>query len=425
MGFDTVEINTYDPDNFPAKQVKKVSNELGISINIGYGMPEKYNIISPDPTIRKEGIKFLKKIINLSTNPTRLYKDERKEIPMKAVILNKSKDITIVDDFLIEEHLGPYDVRVAVKHVGICGSDVHYYEEGKIGPYIITESMVLGHEASGIVIEVGQEVTHLIVGDRVCMEPGIPDFNSKASRLGMYNLDPNVRFWATPPVHGCLRESVVHPASLTFKVPDSVSLEEAAMVEPMAIGMYAATKAQIQPGDTALVLGAGTIGVTTTLAALAGGCSKVIVSDVQQPKLDLIRSLVPVKIVNITKSDLADIILHETDGWGVDIVFEASGNKEAFSAMFNYVCPGGKVIIIGIPSEPVSFDVSAAQAKEAVTIPIFRYANMYSKTLALMDSGKINLKPFISRRFPFDKSIEAFELAAKHQPDIVKIQIYL
>ncbi|HZK40738.1 MAG TPA: NAD(P)-dependent alcohol dehydrogenase [Atribacterota bacterium] len=344
---------------------------------------------------------------------------------MKAVILNKTKDIAIVDDFLIEEYLGPNDVRIAVKHVGICGSDVHYYEEGKIGPYIITEPMVLGHEASGIVIEVGKQVTHLVVGDRVCMEPGIPDFTSKASRLGMYNLDPNVRFWATPPIHGCLRESVVHPASLTFKVPDSVSLEEAAMVEPMAIGIYAATKAQIKPGDIALVLGAGTIGIVTTLAVLAGGCSKVIVSDIQQPKLDLIRSIAPVKTVNITKNDLADIVAHETNGWGVDIVFEASGNKKAFSTIFHYVCPGGKVVIIGIPSEPALFDVPAAQAKEAITIPIFRYANMYPKTLALLESGKVDLKPCISRRFPFSKAIEAFELAAKHQPDIVKIQIYL
>ncbi|MBE3084863.1 MAG: NAD(P)-dependent alcohol dehydrogenase [Bacteroidetes bacterium] len=344
---------------------------------------------------------------------------------MKAVILNKIKDIAILDNFLIEEHLGPYDVRIAVKHVGICGSDVHYYEEGKIGSYIITEPMVLGHEASGIVVEVGEQVTHLVVGDRVCMEPGIPDFTSKTSRLGMYNLDPDVRFWATPPIHGCLRESVVHPASLTFKVPNSVSLEEAAMVEPMAIGMYAATKAQIQPGDTALVIGAGTIGITTTLAALAGGCSKVIISDVQQPKLDLIQSIAPVKAVNITKNGLTGVIAHETDGWGVDVVFEASGNKKAFSTIFNYVCPGGKVIIIGIPSEPAPFDVPAAQAKEAVIIPIFRYAHMYPKTLALLGSGKIDLKPCISRRFPFDRAIEAFELAAKHQPDIVKIQIYL
>lgn len=299
------------------------------------------------------------------------------------------------------------------------------YEERKIGPYIITEPMVLGHEASGIVIEVGEQVTHLVVGDRVCMESGIPDFARKASRLGMYTLDPNVRFRATPPIHGCLRESVVHPASLTFKVSDLVSLEEDAMVEPMVIGMYAATKAQIKPRDVALVLGAGTIGITTTFAVLAGGCSKVIVSDIQQPKLDLIRSIVSVKTVNITKNNLVDVISHETDGWGADILFEASGNKKAFSTMFNYVCPGGKVIIIGIPSEPTPFDVPVAQAKEAVTIPIFRYTNMYAKTLALIDSGKINLKPFISRHFPFDKSIEVFKLAVKYQPDIVKIQIYL
>src|SRR4029077_20820879 len=149
-------------------------------------------------------------------------------------------------DFPIDEPLGPHDVRITLHTVGICGSDLHYYQHGGIGPYIVREPMILGHEASGIVVEVGSEVTNLAAGDRVCMEPGIPDPNSRATRLGIYNLDPAVRFWATPPVHGCLTGTVIHPAAYTFRLPDNVSFAEGAMVEPLAVGMHAAVKAKIK-----------------------------------------------------------------------------------------------------------------------------------------------------------------------------------
>lgn len=343
---------------------------------------------------------------------------------MRAVVLKKKNKISI-EDLPIEEELGSEDVRIDVKNVGICGSDIHYYLYGKIGSYSVQEPMILGHEASGVVSEVGSNVKELKPGNRVCMEPGVPDFTSKASRLGMYNVDPSVRFWATPPIHGCLRESVVHPAELSFKVPDHISLAEAAMVEPMAIGMYAATKAAINPGDVAVVLGAGTIGLTTVMAALASGCSKVIVSDVLQPKLDLAQSFGPVVTVNVGKDNLHEVVERETEGWGADIVFEASGNLKAFGSMFEHVCPGGKVVLIGIPTEPAPYDVSAAQAKEAVTIPIFRYAHMYQKTLALIALGKLEVKLLISKTFPFEQSIEAFDLAALQKPEDIKIQISL
>src|SRR5258705_4206939 len=142
--------------------------------------------------------------------------------------------------------------------------------------------MILGHEAAGVVVETGAKVTNLKAGDRVCMEPGIPDPNSKATRLGIYNLDPAVRFWATPPIHGVLRPTVVHPAAFTFKLPDNVSYAEGAMVEPLAVGMHAANKAQIKPGDVAVVICAGPIGIVTLLSALAGGFSHVVIADVQQ-----------------------------------------------------------------------------------------------------------------------------------------------
>ncbi len=341
---------------------------------------------------------------------------------MRSVVLYETNDIRI-EDFPIEESLGDNDVRIEISHVGICGSDVHYYKHGKIGPFVVKEPMILGHEASGVVVETGKDVTHLKRGDRVCMEPGIPDPGSRASNLGMYNVDPAVRFWATPPIHGCLRDSVVHPAQYTYKVPDNVSLEEAAMVEPLAIGVYAATRAQVRPGDTALVLGAGTIGLTCVLSALAAGCSRVIVSDVLQPKLDLAESFGPVTGVNPKSENLDEVVREMTGGWGVDVIFEASGSDAVYPGLFNNVCPGGKVVLIGMPKDKAGIDIAAAQSKEAVMIPIFRYAHVYPKTIALLSSGKIKAAPMISKVFPFEKSLEAFELAAELRPENVKIQI--
>jgi D-xylulose reductase len=343
---------------------------------------------------------------------------------MQALVLEQTKQLSL-REIRIEETLGPYDVRIAIRNVGICGSDVHYYQHGRIGPFVVQEPMVLGHEASGSVVEIGSQVTHLKVGDRVCMEPGIPDPNSRATRLGMYNLDPAVRFWATPPVHGVLRPSVVHPANFTFRLPDNVTYAEGAMVEPLAIGMHAANKAQIRPGDLAVVIGAGTIGMMTTLAALAGGCSRVVITDVQQPKLDLAASLGPITPVNVTRQNLTEVVREMTDGWGADIVFEASGNAQAAAKVFEPLCPGGRVVLIGMPGDPIPYDVVAAQVKEARVEHIFRYAHVYPRALALMGSGKIDLKPLITDKFEFRDSIRALDFAANLPPTSVKAQIEL
>ena len=178
--------------------------------------------------------------------------------------------------------------------------------------------MVLGHEASGTVVEVGGAVKNLKPGDRVCMfwNPAFLIPNSRAARLGIYNLDPAVRFWATPPVHGCLTPYVTHPAAYTFKLPTNVSFAEGAMVEPLAVGMHATVKAKVKPGDLGVVMGAGPIGIVTALAALAGGCSQIVITDVQQPKLDLAARLGPIRPVNVAKENLRAVIDDLTEGWG-------------------------------------------------------------------------------------------------------------
>jgi len=342
---------------------------------------------------------------------------------MKALVLEKAGQLSLRDIY-IEEHFGVDDVRIKVHTVGICGSDVHYYQHGAIGPFVVKNPMVLGHEASGTVIEVGKGVKHLKAGDRVCMEQGIPDPNGKATRLGMYNLDPAVRFWATPPVHGCLRETLVHPGMFVFKLPEKVGFDEGALTEPLAVGVHAVRKAQIRPGDVALVIGAGTIGMVTAVAAKAGGCSKVIIADVVQEKLDLAASL-GMTAVNVPREDLNQTVGNATNGWGADVVFEASGSEGALSKAFEPLCPGGRVVFIGMPTHPVPFDIVSAQVKEARIETIFRYAHAYPRALLLMESGTVNLNPLVTDKYRFEDSIKAFEYAANPKPSSVKIVIEL
>lgn len=343
---------------------------------------------------------------------------------MQAVVLERKHALSL-REFEVPETLGPDDVRIAINTVGVCGSDVHYYQHGAIGPFIVREPMVLGHEAAGVVVETGPRVVSLKAGDRVCMEPGVPDPNSRATRLGLYNLDPAVRFWATPPVHGCLRPTVVHPAAFTFKLPDNVSFGEGAMVEPLAVGMHAANKARLRPGDVGVVLGAGPIGMVTALAALAGGCSRVIITDVQQPKLDLAEKLGPITPVNVASASLADAVCEATDGWGADVVFDAVGRPESTGQALQVVCPGGCIVLIGMPGAPVPFDVVAAQVKEVRIESIFRYAHVFPRALALMGSRKIDLRPLITDNYDFTDSVAAFDYACRMKPTSVKVQINL
>lgn len=341
---------------------------------------------------------------------------------MLALVLERKGELNL-RDFPIVEKLGPNDVRIRMRTVGICGSDVHYYTHGYIGKFIVKEPMILGHEGAGEVIETGIEVKSLKVGDLVCMEPGVPNPHSPELMVGRYNLDPEISFWATPPFHGCLRPEVVHPEKFTFKLPDGVSLAEGAMVEPVAVGMMAATRAGIKPGDIALVYGSGPIGLVTAMSALAGGCSKVVITDIQQPKLEIAKKISGVIPVNTSKSDLAGVISELTRERGVDIVFECSGNETVAASVVTHLKPGGTVVHIGIPLENLSWDLAAAIVKEARIESVFRYAHVYPKALDLMSSGKLNVKPLITHHFGFSESIKAFEFAKNMPPDGVKIHI--
>ncbi len=342
---------------------------------------------------------------------------------MKAAVL-ENKGIINLRDIEVSETLSPDDVRIKPVSIGICGSDVHYFLEGRIGDFIVDEPMVLGHEASGVIVEVGSSVQTLKVGDRVCMEPGIPDFKSTESLNGMYNLDPAVQFWATPPIHGCMRENFIHPASLTFKMPDNMSFDEGALVEPVSIGVYSVKKAGMNPGDSALIIGAGTIGIVTALAAEASGCSKVFLADVKKEKLDFVNKHYADKIqtIDLTTEVLADVI-SEFSTEGVDLLFEASGNKNAFLNIADSLKPGGNMVLIGMPNDPVPLDIVSLQVKEITVKTIFRYVNTYPRAINLIASGKLEVLPLVTNRFEFTESVRAFEYASTLPPEEIKIMI--
>ena len=343
---------------------------------------------------------------------------------MKALVLEKKLQLSLRDIDLPKE-VHPNDVKIKMHTVGICGSDVHYYTHGKIGPFVVKEPMVLGHEGSGTVIEIGSNVSNLKVGDRVCIEPGVPDVYSKEYMKGLYNLDPKLTFWATPPDHGCLTPEVVFPSNFVFKLPENVSYAEGAMIEPLAVGLQAAEKAKIIPGETALVMGCGPIGLVIALTALAGGCSKVFIADIVSEKLKMCNNFENLIPIDLNKDDPSNVIKKNTNNWGANIIFEASGATKAYETIFDSICPAGRVVIVGNPMNPIPMDFATLLTKEIEIKTVFRYAHQYERAINLLSSNKIDVKPMITDTVAFDDSIKAFERAAENLPEDVKIQIQL
>lgn len=340
----------------------------------------------------------------------------------QALVLERARELRL-REIDLPASVGPTDAKIRTEFVGVCGSDVHYYTHGRIGPFVVNAPMVLGHEAAGIVVETGAEVTHLKPGDRVCIEPGVPDWTSRASRNGFYNLDPALTFWATPPNHGCLTPEIVHPANLCFKLPANVSAAEGAMVEPLAVCLQAVKKAQVSPGDIAVVLGAGPIGLLQTLTALASGCAEVLLFDPQDAKLDLAAQFPGVTPLYARNGNALDQVTKATGGWGADLLFECSGSPAAFQDIAGFLRPGGTLVAVGMPVDPVAIDIVALQMREISVQTVFRYANVYDRAVNLLASGKIDVKPLITSTFDFNESVAAFERAAECRPKDIKIQI--
>jgi L-iditol 2-dehydrogenase len=302
------------------------------------------------------------------------------------------------------------EVLVAVREVGICGSDVHYYERGRIGDYVVTDPLVLGHEVAGEVVEVGEAVTDRAPGDRVALEPGVPCRRCDHCKSGEYNLCPDVTFMATPPDDGAFAEYVAWPADFAHELPASVSLREGALCEPLSVGVHACRRGGVGVGDGVLVVGAGPIGLLTAEAARAAGATDVVVSDVVERKLDLARDRGADLAVNAAETDVADAVADHTDGRGVDAVVEASGSEAGVQTALDAVRRGGDVVFVGLPAEEeVPVDVVEVIDNEVDVHGSFRYANTYPAAIELLADGEVDVAGIVDFESPLAEVGEAFE----------------
>ncbi len=318
------------------------------------------------------------------------------------------------------------EVLIRIKSVGVCGSDVHYFVEGRIGDYIVKPPFLLGHECSGEVVEIGSQVKNLKPGDRVTMEPGIPCGKCENCRTGHYNLCPDVVFWATPPIDGTFCEYVVHPANFTYPIADQVSYEEAALVEPLSVGVYATRRAQVEPGQIALVLGSGPIGLVTLEALLARGVTEVIAVDVVDMRLQKAKDLGAAYIINAKNENVIEKVREITRNRGVHVVFETAGNIGTTQMTVDVTKRGGKVVLVGIPSKAeFDFGIIKTIDKELDILGVFRYANTYPGCVDLLNSGKVDLKSLITHRFPLEKTQDALQFAHEHKAESIKVVVNL
>jgi len=327
---------------------------------------------------------------------------------MRAAVLHAPGDVRIEErDRPVP---GPREVLVQITAVGVCGSDVHYYEHGRIGPYVVEAPLILGHESAGHVVEVGEDATKHAVGDRVTLEPGVPCGRCRECRAGRYNLCVDVVFFATPPIDGAFAEFVPIHEDYAFALPDSLSDEEGALMEPLSVGIWACRKAGVSAGDRVLVTGAGPIGILAAQCALAFGATDVTVSDVNEQRLEVARRTGATQ--TLTPQDGLDL--------EVDALIECSGHPGAMMDGIKAVRPAGVAVLVGMgPEEEGTLPLSLIQGRELWITGTFRYANTYPTAIALAASGKVDLKSIITGHYGLDEAEAALKVG-REDPASVK-----
>ena len=324
----------------------------------------------------------------------------------------------------------PNKVLLKLEYVGVCGSDVHYFHDGRCGNFYVDKErdipFMLGHEASGTVVEVGANVKNLKVGDRVCCEPGITCGKCEYCKSGRYNLCKDVIFWATPPVQGCYMKYVAFDADMCFKIPDNMGAKEGALIEPFATGMYAAQKGEITVGKTVVILGCGCIGLMTMLACKARGASKIIVCDLEDIRLAKAKELGADYVINsgkVSKEELYAKINSLTNG-GPDVVFETAGSKYTIKMTTEIARRGELVVLVGMSAESeVIFNVGCVMEKELVIKSLFRYVNMFPKSVATVASGLAPIGKVATNEYDLKDIQQAFMDSIHKKNEVVKAVI--
>lgn len=313
------------------------------------------------------------------------------------------------------------EVLVKLEYIGICGSDLHYYETGRIGDYIVKPPFVLGHEPGGVVVEVGKNVNHLNVGDRVALEPGKTCGHCEFCKTGRYNLCQDVIFFATPPVDGVFQEYIAHQADLCFKLPEGVSTLEGALIEPLAVGFHSAIQGEAKCGQTAVVMGAGCIGLVTMMALKAMGVENVYVVDVMQKRLDKDLELGATGVINGKEKNAVDAIMEITNGVGCDLVIETAGTEITTVQAINMAKKGSNIVLVGYSkSGEMTLPMSLVLDKELTFKTVFRYRHIYPMAIEAVANGSINLKGIVTNEFSLDEIQNAMDYSVSNKADIVK-----
>lgn len=316
------------------------------------------------------------------------------------------------------------EVLVKLEYVGICGSDLHYYETGAIGDYIVEPPFVLGHEPGGIVMEVGENVQHLKVGDKVALEPGKTCGHCEFCKQGKYNLCSDVVFFATPPIDGVFQEYVAHKADLCFKLPENVSTLEGALIEPLAVGFHAAIQGDAHLGQKAVVMGAGCIGLVSMMALKARGVSEVYVVDIMEKRLEKALELGADGVINGAKEDVLGRVRELTDGRGMDLVIETAGTEITTRQAIHMAKKGSGIVLVGYSkSGEMNLPMSLVLDKELTFKTVFRYRHIYPMAIDAVASGKVNLKGIVTDIFTLDEAQKAMDYSVNNKADIVKAVI--
>jgi L-iditol 2-dehydrogenase len=336
---------------------------------------------------------------------------------MRAAVLSPDLELTVERRDRPEP--AAEEALVRIERVGICGSDVHYYEHGHIGDYVVDAPLVLGHESAGVVEAVGDDAERLEPGARVALEPGVPCRRCEHCRRGEYNLCPDVTFMATPPDDGAFADYVAWPADFVYELPDAVSLTEGALIEPLSVGVHVARRAGVGVGDSALIAGAGPIGLLAMEALRAAGASEVYLSDVVDSKLDLARERGADATVNGAESDLREEVGRLTDGRGVDVAVDAAGVESTVRGCLDAARRGGTVVLVGLgATEDVPVDTGALVDDELDVLGSFRYRNTYGPAVDLLTDGAVDVAGIVDFESSLDRVDEAFRRAG--DPEVVK-----
>jgi L-iditol 2-dehydrogenase len=333
----------------------------------------------------------------------------------RAAVLYAPGDLRVEDRAVPEP--GAREVLVEIAAVGVCGSDIHYYEHGRIGPFVVRDPMVLGHESSGRVVALGPGASKHAVGDRVALEPGVPCGNCGECRAGRYNLCSDVRFFATPPIDGAFANYVTIHEDFAFALPDSVSDEAGALMEPLSVAVWACRKASVSAGDRVLVTGAGPIGLLASQTARAFGATDITVTDVNPHRLALAERTGATHTINVAESPLDD------GGLEVDALIECSGHPASLKAGIAALRPAGTAVLVGMgPEEEGVVPLSLIQNRELWLTGTFRYANTYPTAIALAAHGRVDLEAIITRHYSLDDA-EAALRAGREDPTAVKVMV--